>query len=261
MQGEQAVSTTTSTYERIREKRAVRRKRFFKKLMLIIFTIASFIGVYFLLHQPWLAFGNVYVSGTKSLLREEILFLANIQEPVNLFLLKSKDIEETLKKDLRIKNVQTGYQLPNVFYINIEEEQPLFYVKSNYGFISVNSKAKVFSAAKSIKNSLAPIVTGISSEKSYIGDTITDKMLLQIYEFLNTLGEVTKNKISEINIYDNTKVKIIDVAGRPYFLGEIKGLNDKIQQFSGIINEFSQKNVDVEFIDLSYSKPYIKIRK
>lgn len=249
-----------STYKRIKEKRWQRRWEFFKKIIVSIL-LGMFLGVGFgILHKPWFAFGTIYITGTEKISKNEILELTKLQEPANLFLVNSNNVETILSNDLRIKSVKTRYELPNIFHIDLVEAQPLFYVISNYGFVSVREDGIIISAEKNIKEGNAIILSGVSVNNHFIGDKIEDENIKLVVEFLNNIDSNLRNQISEFNIYDEKKSKIIDLMGRNYILGEVKNIPSKARVFSAIIKEVLEKNIAVEFVDLSYSKPYIKIR-
>lgn len=234
--------------------------RFLKKIAILSFICSSFVAIYFLLCQPWFSFGRVYITGVQQISRQDILSLTGLKEPVNLFLVDKKNIEHILANDLRIKKADVYYELPNVLHINITEETPLFYAKSNYGFVSVNNDCVVIGATKNIKDALAPVVTGISSGNSFVGDRLAGLETNFAKDFLDALDAGSRSKVSELNITGG-KAKIFDLAGRPYIIGEMSEAGKKAAAFCAIIKEITEKNLAVEFVDLSYSKPYIKIKQ
>jgi cell division protein FtsQ len=231
-----------------------------KKAALFIVIVLFLSGLYFLLRQPWFSFGAVYITGAEKTRREEILFLTGLKEPVNLFIVDCEVIHKSLMSDLRIKNARVGYELPNILHIDIEEKKPAFYVASSYGYAAIDELGLVIGAAGNIKDGAAPVLSGVSIGNGFVGDQITEGKIAKILDFLNTLDQNAKNNIAEINISDAGKVKIFDLPGRWYIMGEIGELGQKAKSFSAMIKEFAKKNPAVEFADLSYSKPYIKIK-
>ena len=249
-----------STYERIKQNRHKKRNRLFKRIGFLILIITFCMGTYWFLLQPWAAFGNIYITGNEKIQREEIVYLIKLSEPVNLFLINKNQVEETLKNDLRIKSVETSYELPNIFHIGIEEEKILFYVESNYGFVAVIPDGRIIMVNKNIKDEFAPIVTGISVKNKFVGDNIKNENTEQLFLFLNTLDNYTKDNISELNIYENNKMKVIDMKGNYYFFGALEDTQKKAVDFIAILKEVTEKNLIIDFVDLSYSKPYIKMK-
>ncbi len=250
-----------STYDRIKEQRTLRKKRLAKRMAIFVVMVSFAVGTYFFLHQPWLAFGSVYVTGLEKISREEVLFLTGLKEPVNLFVLEKKEIQHVLDSDLRVKKASVSYELPNLLHIDIVEEQPLFYVMSDYGFVSVNASGQVIAAGKNVKDAGAIIVSGLSAGNVFVGDQVVDGKLNYVLQFLNNLDSTVRNELSEFNVDKNSRARIIDLSGRIYILGETNNVEKKSADFSAILKEILKKNIAVEFVDLSYSKPYIKIKK
>ena len=250
-----------STYERIRSKQTLRRNRILKRILTLVILCLLLAGSYHVLRQPQLSFGIIYITGIEQLLRDDILFLTGLKEPVNFFVFDKDHAEEMLKKDIRIKNASITYEFPNIVNIVIEEEQPLFYLASDYGYVSISSQKQVMSAGKSIKNADAPIISGLSGKNIFIGDIINDIKILHVFDFLYSIDNLSRLKISEVNIYNETSVKIIDLSGRSYLLGDIRGIKEKSIVFCALLKELSEKNLAIEFADLSYAKPYIKIKQ
>lgn len=250
-----------STYKRIKEKTWQKRQEFLKKLILsmsIGVVVGLMIGV---LHKPWFHFGTVYVTGTEKITRSQLLELVDLKEPINLFLLDTKKVDKILVNDLRIKSVNTKYEFPNVFYIDIVEAQPLFYVNSNYGFVSIREDGIIISAEKNIKEGNAIILSGVSVGNNFIGDKVDNVNIKLVVEFLNNIDVNLRNQVSEFCIYEENKAKVIDLMGRTYLLGDMQNILAKSEVFSAIMKEVLDKNIAVEFADLSYSKPYIKIKE
>ncbi len=250
-----------STYERIKKGQKKRRNKFIKKISFFFVFIFAAFGVYFLVHQKWFSFGTVYITGNKNIKHSEIMFLAGLEEPVNLLLVDKDRIKNILDNDLRIESVDISYELPAVLHIDVREQKSLVYIMSDYGFVAVSPNKKVVEATKNIKSGSAIIVTGISLGHIFVGDVISNEMVNHIIDFLNDIDEDTKNKTSEINFYGDKEIKIVDLSGNDYFLGSVKDIKSKVNNFSAIIKEVNEKNMEIEFVDLSYSNPYIKIKK
>ncbi|MDR3349232.1 MAG: FtsQ-type POTRA domain-containing protein [Acidaminococcales bacterium] len=250
-----------STYERIQKKRKENRNNIFKKILVFLAGALFLVCGYILLRQPWFSFGAVYITGAEKIRREEILFLTGLKEPANLFIIDCNLIRQSLINDLRIKNALVRYELPYVLHIDIEEKKPVFYVASSYGYVALDAQGLVIGAAGNIKDGAAPVLSGVNIGNGFVGDQINKDEIAQMLAFLNMLDQNVLNNIAEINISGTGKVKIFDLPGRWYIMGGIGELGQKAKSFSAMIKEFAKKNPAVEFADLSYNKPYIKIKR
>jgi cell division protein FtsQ len=256
------VSPVSTNKGRLNYKRS-RRKYYRARAIFYLFCFFIIIGsTYYLLHQPWLAFGKIVVEGGEIITVEEVKRVDNISEPVNLFNVNRSNLENVLRNDLRVEKVNTSYIWPNILKVYITERKPAVYVECAYnGFVKVGYNGCVLEVAKGIKDASAPFVSGRKIGNVYNGDIIKDKEILALVQFLSKLDKSITSEISEIAIDDSGKIKIYLLSGVPILLGSSEGLEKKADTFVIICNELKTKKINAEYIDLTYSKPYVKIRQ
>lgn len=251
-----------STKERLCQERQKRRLRLLKITLVFLCFIAIIVGAYEIVHQPWFAFGKVVVEGTKNIKQADIVKSLNLREPVNLFLIDRERLEKGLEQDLRIEKVKTGYVWPNILKVEITERQAAFYVKCSYGgFAQLDFNGCVLNVSKGIKDASVPFVSGISAGNVYLGDKVQKNDITKILAFLSKLDKSLLSRISEIAVDGQNKVKIIMISGVPIFVGPVDNIEEKAETFITICNEIKAKNIDVHYIDLTFSKPYIKVKR
>ena len=51
------------------------------------------------------------------------------------------------------------------------------------------------------------------------------------------------------------------LSGVPILVGDIDHLEEKVGTFITICNEIQSKNIDGYYIDLTFAKPYIKVKQ
>ena len=74
---------------------------------------------------------------------------------------------------------------------------------------------------------------------------------------LKSIREIEKHK----GIEGDNKVKIIMLSGVPILVGDVDGIEEKVVTFITICNEIQSKNIDGYYIDLTFAKPYIKVKQ
>ena len=82
-----------------------------------------------------------------------------------------------------------------------------------------------------------------------------------ILEFLSQLDSDVVAHISEIAVDKDSNVKFYLQYGYPILLGNVYNIMDKINLFVTVFNEIKAKNIRAEFIDLTFTKPYIKLKQ
>ena len=103
----------------------------------------------------------------------------------------------------------------------------------------------------------ARVVTG----NIFFGDTIKEKNVLEILSFLSKLDKEVTDSISEIAVDGSNNVKFNLRYGYPILLGNADNISDKLDIFITVFNDIKTKNIRAEYIDLTFAKPYIKLRQ
>lgn len=255
------VNAVEGSRERVREKRKQQKQAQVRMLLRIFCGIVVFSVLYYFLHRPWLAFGKLEVVNGTAITVEEVKKLADIKEPVNVFNISCSQIERVLENDLRVEKVSTGYGWPNVLKIYVNERKPAVYVECAYGgYAKIAASGHVLEVGKGIKDATAPFVSGWKLGNIYTGDKVDDEGMLALLKFLSKLDKTVQGRIAEIVMEPNSKIKILLSSGIPIIIGDYQDLEKKIDTFNTVYNELETKRVKAAYIDLSFEKPYIKLR-
>lgn len=250
-----------TTEERINAQRRQHQYNKPKIILIGLCAIGVLAGLYFLLHRPWLAFGKIVVDNGQVITVEEVKKLANIPEPVNLFNVSCSDIEHVLSHDLRVEKVSTKYSWPNVLHVIVKERKPAIYVECSYnGYAKVSYSGQVLSVSNGIKDSSAPFVSGVKVGNVYAGDKVQDEEILGLLSFLGKLDTSVTKSIVEIALDQNANIKVLLKNGVPVILGTPENALAKISTFTIVCKELETKPIKASYIDLTYDKPYVKIK-
>ena len=251
-----------STKERLCRERQKRRLRLLKITLCFFCFVCIVVGSYQLVHQPWFSFGNIEIVGTRNVKNEDVIRTINLQESVNLFLIDRNHIKKALEQDFRVEHVETSYVWPNILKVEVTERQPAIYVKCAYGgFAQVDFNSRVLNVSKGIKDASVPFVSGVSIGNAYLGDKVQENDVEKIVIFLSKLDKSLLSRISEISVDGQNKAKIIMLSGVPILVGDVDSLEERVATFITICNEIQSKNIDGYYIDLTFAKPYIKVKR
>ncbi|MEG0970009.1 MAG: cell division protein FtsQ/DivIB, partial [Acidaminococcaceae bacterium] len=167
-----------------------------------------------------------------------------------------------LEHDIRVAKVTTNFEWPNRLKIVIVERQVAIYIESSYNsFAQLDFNGYVLNVARGIKDASAPYVSGLKVGNVYVGDQVKTPEIQALIGFLGKLEPALLGKISELRCDGQGKVKVIMVSGLCIHLGAIKEMENKAENFITISNEVQSKNINAEYIDLTFTKPYIKVKK
>lgn len=251
-----------STRERLKANRKKRRLRLLRLFFIAAVITGALAGTWRWATSPGTAFGSIVIEGTSQLTQSELLSMCGTQEPVNLFVVSPSAIEKAIANDVRFEKAETEYHWPGVLVVRVKERIPALYIACSYkGYAQVDYNGVVMSVSDGIKEADAPVLSGVVTGNIFFGDTIKEKNVLEILSFLSKLDKEVTNSISEIAVDSGNNVKFNLRYGYPILLGNADNISDKLDIFITVFNDIKTKNIRAEYIDLTFAKPYIKLRQ
>jgi cell division protein FtsQ len=251
-----------STRERLKANRKKRRLRLLRLFFIAAVIIGAFAGAWKWATSPGTAFGSIVIEGTSQLTQSELLSMCGTQEPVNLFVVSPSAIEKVIANDVRFEKAETEYFWPGVLVVRVKERIPALYIACSYkGYAQVDYNGVVMNVSDGIKEADAPVLSGVVTGNIFFGDTIKEKNVLEILKFLSKLDKEVTDSISEIAVDGSNNVKFNLRYGYPILLGNADNISDKLDIFITVFNDIKTKNIRAEYIDLTFAKPYIKLRQ
>ena len=244
------------TAERLKADRKRRASRF----ALCLAALAVLIAFFLFINSSYFTVGTVVVSGNKYMAVEDVLRVAGVPEQVNIFRLKTPEIRDRLLNDLRVAEVQVEREFPATIAIRIQERQPLAFVANQYGFVEIDRQGIVMAAFKNLKQVKVPVITGVRLGNVYVGDQVNNPGLLNVLTYLAAVDEEVLNQLSEVNIKSADELVAYTTGSIYIRVGDHQRLMEKAKLTGEILQEISAKKMVVEYIDLNYTSPIIKIR-
>ena len=244
------------TAERLKAARRRRNSTF----AALLAALASLIAFFLFVNSPYFVVGTVLVEGNKYITAEDVLRVAGVPEQVNIFRLKTTDIKDRLMSDLRVAEVKVERHFPATISIKVSERQPLAFVASQYGFVEIDRQGMVLAAFKNIKEIKVPVITGVRLGNVYVGDQVNNPGLFSVLTYLAAMDETTLNQLSEVNIKSPDELVAYTIHSICIRVGDSQRLPEKATLTGEILQEIATKKLAVEYIDLNYKSPIIKIR-
>ena len=252
----------SSSHEKLQEDRRRRRvNNVIWLLGLLVFAIAIVAG-WKHVHQPGFAFGDIVVHGSKQFTRAKVLQMAGAREPVNLFLVSKNKIVTALQGDVRVESAEARYDFPSVLHVYIKERQPVLYVVTDYGnYAKLDKTALVMDLTDGIRDASIPRLAGVACGNAFIGDTLENDAIREILQFMDKLQPDAKEQIADLSVDAEHKLILHMRYGFPVILGPVNELAGKAELFMTVFNEMKGKKVQIEYMDLQYTKPFVRLRQ
>lgn len=221
----------------------------------------SILMLIFIINSPLLKIGYVKVIGNSYLPREDVLQIARIKEPLNIFSVQTDVIQDYLQNDLRIDTAKVWRDFPNCLNIEITERLPVAVMNCNYGYVNLDKNSVVIDIYTDAKKIQKPVITGIVLQDVYIGDSVSDDIVKKILVYLGLLNNEVLSQIRQVNIADKEHIELYTVKGTKIILGNLEDVEKIAEKTQEIFKDMSTTTIPVEYIDLSYSRPVLKIKQ
>ena len=239
------------------------RRRRWRLLRLMAVLAALGYGSYWgwnYIHRPDLAFGSITVHGSALLTEEEAIKMGGSAPPFNFFNVSMNRMQDALTHDIRFRDAKVEYRWPANVEVYVQEREPALYVANSYrSYLKVDYQGMIMNVTTGIPDAKAPILVGVKCGNVYIGDDVGNKDVHNILVFLNGIDGDARDRVAEIALDNRSEIKLRMRKSFPILLGPVAKLPEKVEVFRTVFNEIKDKNIQAEYIDLTFAKPYIKL--
>lgn len=230
-------------------------------LAMLLMALAIVFAGYLFVNSTYFKVGTVRIEGNKYISEEDVYHVAEIPNTINIFRLNTIEIQKRLLRDLRVSSVTVKREFPSTIIVQVEERQPLAFIAGSYGFFELDKQGVVLGVFKNLKQIKVPMITGIKLGNNYVGDSIDDINVKKALEYLAGLDEKTLNQLAEVSIKAPDQIIVYTVQSLSIRLGNTERLTEKAELTKKILSEVTQKNLAIDYIDLNYTSPIIKIKQ
>lgn len=246
--------------ERLRQHKRRRRLRILGRLVAIVLAGYALHYGWVYIHQPGLAIGSITIHGSNLLSEKEAIELGGSTPPFNFFNVSQRRLKEALKHDIRFQNARVDYHWPTSYEVYVEEREPALYVANSYrSYLQLDYNGLVMNVTTGIPDAKAPVLVGAKCGNVFLGDKVDNQNVIYILQFLQLLSGEARDRIAEIGIDNRQEAKLRMRGSFPILLGPVQKLPEKGEVFMTVFNEIKNKNIQAEYIDLTFAKPYIKL--
>ena len=198
--------------------------------------------------------GNAYVS------TQDICRIAGIYHGENLFSLQTDAIAKKLMKDLRIEQASARRVFPGELDIQITERVPVVTVACEYGYLDLDRQGVVLDAYKTLKQMQIPMLTGLTLQGLYIGDSVQNDTIRQVLYYLDQLDAASQHQLSEVNISQPEHVMAYTTGAVQLRIGRMERLDEKAEITRNFLAELKNAKHPIDYIDFNYTSPFIKFK-
>ncbi|MEG1311062.1 MAG: FtsQ-type POTRA domain-containing protein [Romboutsia sp.] len=222
-------------------------------ILSLIFMIT--ISMYSILNSSLFNTNKVSIEGNKKVTKEEIKREIDIKKEKNIFMYDMKKIENVIKKNPYIKDVEVKRKFPDELQILISEKEIYGIIKDKEDYCYIDENGDYIEQIKDIENEDDNLIIEIEyiiekDGKIQFKNEESKKRLLYLLECMRDnnidkkIKEISYEKDDIINMYSKDNIKIV--------LGNDKDLDYNVSRLSSIIGELQSESKRKGTINLTY---------
>ncbi|WP_308591952.1 FtsQ-type POTRA domain-containing protein [uncultured Megasphaera sp.] len=237
---------------RLKKKRA-RQKQIWarRRRIACLLTVVGVFVLWLFLRLAPVPFGTIIVDGNEKMSFEDVYRACGAYSYVNVIQLSTDDVEERLKKDLRIADATVTREFPATIHVTMTERKPAAYV---------DKTGKVIELGPQIKGVSLPIMTGKKVDNLLLGDTVTDPTLHAAMVYLQSLPPDIMQNIAEINVGNPESIVAYTTDSIPIHLGSGDEPAERAKLTETLLAEVQENHLAVQYIDTDVRSPLVKTK-
>lgn len=168
------------------------------RLGLALSLVVIALGALLFLNSGFFDLDEVHVTGLTRLTRAEVLALAGLEKPVNIFKVVPGVVCRKISSDPRVRAVKVERRLPGKVSIHIDERVPLFGIPYGGELILIGSGGVVLPSDPGLDS--LPVALGLEPKPYRLGERVTDAGVLAVVDLLTQASPEILDRISEIKV-------------------------------------------------------------
>ena len=213
--------------------------------------------------SPIFYIDDIIVENNEKLSDDAIVNLLNINNETNIFEENDNKIENALKQNPYIEEVQIKRILPSTLKLTIKERKVMFLLEYANSFVYVDKNGNILEISSNDISENVKIL-GYSTENIREQKKLTDddiKKLNEVREFLKVFESYNiKDKITSIDIRNDSDYLIyMQNDGKVIHFGDYSNSSTKVMYIKAVLEkeEGNQGEIYVN-MDLNKKNPYFK---
>ena len=213
------------------------------KALIVLFLLAGamFFGKRFI-DTDYFKVQDVFIDGVPKLLKQDIVAQLEQMKGKNIVYINTNEIENVIKKDIRVKKVSIKKLFPSKIEVVLEEREPYVYVKKGDETLLADKDLNIYGDILEDPSRNIPVIDYTSDESLNGIKTILSKIKNKdFYAMISEIRQSEKNY--EILLTNNVKI-ITDT------LVTEKKYNDAYKLYEKIKKEKAITYMDLRFTDI-----------
>lgn len=229
-----------------------RKKRMIKKIFIAIIFVIISVGI-FITKTNTFKIDEIECAGESLVTKDYIVETSEQLKGKNIFFTTKHDVNEILKANPYVDNIEIVKEFPRKLVINVREKKGLYYINDGTNYNIISSELVFLEKLDSIEGRELIELKGIDTSDKKIGEKISDDTRVQkLLEEFYKEEEVIKNKAEEFSI---VSIDLSDLSNIKLYLNDILvylGRDENIREKMGKAINVYKSGVVTEYINASF---------
>ena len=190
--------------------------------------------------SPLFNIAEIQVVGNEKIQTDTIISLSRITLGDNIYKTSIKQIEQNIKENAYVQEVNIKRKLPNKIAITVKERKTTYMLEYANSFAYINNQGYILEISQ--EKLQVPIIVGYSTKEEEIkpGNRLTYEDLEKLETVLRILDSANsngiRNLITRINIQDKQNYTLImEEAKKIVYLGDASNLSNRMIYLKAIL--------------------------
>lgn len=218
-----------------------------KWVILIILLIGA---ILFFLSTPLFNISKISIVNNSKISSDTIEELSGLQIGDNIYRLSKKQMEQNIKQNPYIENVEIKRKLPSEIEILVKERQATYVLEIGNGFMSINNQGYMLELEETAEG--LPIITGFSSKVENIieGQRLNEEDLSRLETVLKIMDSINVNgiteKVTRIDISNKQNYSLtFEEEAKVVYLGDASDISTRILYLKAILGQEKGKSGEI----------------
>lgn len=199
----------------------------------------------FILSSDLFSLKNIYVTGNKTVPKDDVIRLSNLQYGQNVFRINKKKIVKNIFDSPKIKAVRIKRILPSSLSLDLVEREAVALIPYLGSYLSIDEEAMIIEVDGISEKTSVPIVEGFAFNDFKIGEVLRIDSNEQLDAALEISKALKNSKfiedVSMINIEDLDNIMLTTRTGIRVYLCN-NDIDYKIQLAKAIVEDLIKNN-------------------
>jgi len=194
---------------------------------------------------------EIVVTGNSYFTDAEIIAMAGLSNPVNLFRVNARECAESLERSSKIEKAVVRKVLPDTLCIDVIERTGVGLLRYNGVFCEIDANGVVITDVLDPVRVQLPILTGLEPTYLASGEKAQPIQVVNAARIAGDIDPSVRKMLRELNVADTDHLVGYLSTGAMVVFGDSQDLRQKCIVLKSVLEDSQKRSVTLSYIDVS----------